>query len=419
MKKTLKYLLSCLLVTAAIAACKTKPESGKAIKISENGRYFITDNGKPFFWQGDTEWELFRVFSVPEAKAILKKRKEQGFTVIQVMATGVFPEAAAIVKMKPIPGLQAWLDWNPLTPNEKYFNRMDSIVAAAEELDMALIVGVYHAWDQDKGRITVKNARPWAKWLTSRYKNAKNIIWSSFPHAKQASDSVVMATVEGIREGDGGRHLITMHPDPGPTSSSIMHSQPWLSFNTIQTWTSDTTNYKMVAKDYSLIPAKPVVDGEARYEGEDKTAPFETRRVGYWTTLAGGFYSYGHAGNWLYPLTWKDWIDTPGAKQMKTVRDVFESVDWWNLVPDQAILAGGLKGNAAARSANGDWIIVYVTCNGQVTLKLDKINAPSLKGYRIDPQTGVKTELGAFSTSAAVTFSLPDGWQDAILIFKK
>jgi len=118
---------------------------------------------------------------------------------------------------------------------------MDSIVAAADALDMLLVVGVYHAWDQDKGRITVANARPWAKWLTSRYKNARNIIWAMYPHAKQASDSVVMATVEGIREGDGGRHLITIHPDPGPVSSSIMHSQPWLSFNTIQTWTSNFT----------------------------------------------------------------------------------------------------------------------------------------------------------------------------------
>jgi len=417
MKKTLKYILAYLLITAAIAVCKTNPENIKGIKISDNGRYFVKD-GKPFFWQGDTDWELFRVYTVSEAKAILEKRKEQGFTVIQVMSTGVFPEAAAIVKMKPIPGLQAWLDWNPLTPNEKYFNRMDSIVAAADELDMVLVIGVYHAWDQDKGRITVKNAGPWAKWLTSRYKNAKDIIWSSFPHAKQASDSVVMATVQGIKEGDEGRHLITMHPDPGPVSSSIMHSQPWLSFNTIQTWTSNFTNYDMVAKDYAKMSAKPVVDGEARYEGEDKTTPFETRRVGYWTTLAGGFYSYGHAGNWLDPLTWKDWIDTPGAKQMKTVRDVFESVDWWNLLPDQTILTNAVKGNAAARSVKGDWIIAYITGAGQVSLKLDKIRVSTVKGYKVDPRSGERTYLGAIPVSQAYNFTLPAGWEDAVLIFK-
>jgi hypothetical protein len=418
MKKTFRNLLACLLILTTVSVFNTMAQKGAAVKVSGNGRYFVKD-GKPFFWQGDTDWELFRVYPVAEARAILEKRKEQGFSVIQIMTTGVFPEAAAIVKMKPIPGLQAWLDWNPLTPNEKYFSRMDSVVAAADALDMVLVVGVYHAWDQDKGRITVKNARPWARWLTSRYKNARNIIWAMYPHAKQASDSVVMATVEGIREGDGGRHLITMHPDPGPTSSSIMHLQPWLSFNTIQTWSSKFINYEMVAKDYSLIPAKPVIDGEARYEGEDKTTPFETRRVAYWSCLAGGFYSYGHAGNWLNPLSWKDWIDTPGAKQMKIVRDIFESVDWWNLVPDQTILAGSVKGNAAARSANGDWIIVYITGKDAVTLKLGKIDAKLVKSYRIDPLTGAKTEWGTINTSATTAFLLPDDWEDAVLIFKK
>ena len=240
-----------------------------------------------------------------------------------------------------------------------------------------------------------------------------------FPHAKQASDSVVMAIVKGIKEGDGGSHLITIHPDPGPVSSSIMHSQPWLSFNTIQTWTSNFTNYEMVAKDYAKTPAKPVVDGEARYEGEDKTTPFETRRVAYWTTLAGGFYSYGHAGNWLYPLSWRDWIDSPGAKQMKIVRDIFESVDWWNLVPDQSIFIKESDGNASARSSKGDWVIVYITGKDPVKLKLDKIKSRSATCFSIDPRSGAKTEFGNFNTAAINTFTLPDGWEDVILIFKK
>ena len=139
MKLVLGYLLSCFLILT-IVTCKSNPKGGAALGINKYGRYFVKD-GKPFFWQGDTDWELFRVYTVPEAKAILEKRKEQGFSVIQVMGTGVFPEAAGIVKMKPIPGIEAWRDSNPLTPNEKYFSRMDSIVKIAEELDMVLAVG--------------------------------------------------------------------------------------------------------------------------------------------------------------------------------------------------------------------------------------------------------------------------------------
>jgi hypothetical protein len=175
----------------------------------------------------------------------------------------------------------------------------------------------------------------------------------------------------------------------------------------------------MVAADYSKTPAKPVVDGEARYEGEDQTSPFETRRVAYWSVLAGGFYSYGHAGNWLFPLKWQEWIDSPGANQMKIARDIFESVDWWNLVPDQSIILRNSKGNAAARSSKGEWIMIYLTSRGPVQLKLDKIKSRSATGFSIDPRSGTRTEFGAFNTAAINTFSLPDGWEDAILIFKK
>lgn len=29
------------------------------LKVSENGRFFVTAGGAPFFWLGDTAWELF------------------------------------------------------------------------------------------------------------------------------------------------------------------------------------------------------------------------------------------------------------------------------------------------------------------------------------------------------------------------
>ena len=35
------------------------------IRVSPNGRYFVDGEGNPFFWLGDTQWELFRCFSLP------------------------------------------------------------------------------------------------------------------------------------------------------------------------------------------------------------------------------------------------------------------------------------------------------------------------------------------------------------------
>jgi hypothetical protein len=92
---------------------------------------------------------------------------------------------------------------------------------------------------------------------------------------------VLNQIIEGIHDGDGGNHLITIHPDPSPTSSSFFYPAQWLSFNTLQTWNTGFINYTMVLRDYMNIPQLPVVNGEARYEEEDGTTPEDTRRAGY------------------------------------------------------------------------------------------------------------------------------------------
>ena len=52
--------------------------------ISPNHRYLLKD-GKPFFWMGDTAWELFHRLNKEEADRYLKRRSEQGFTVVQAV----------------------------------------------------------------------------------------------------------------------------------------------------------------------------------------------------------------------------------------------------------------------------------------------------------------------------------------------
>ena len=394
-------------------------QSFAQIKISGNGRYFTDGKGKPLFWQGDTEWDLFQQLSFSEAKSLLMERKKQGFNVFQVMVTGVFPEWAKMTKSESWKGSLAWMNDNPLTPNEDYFKRTDSIVAFAEKNDLFLVVGVYHAQDVDKGRITMQNAKPWANWLAKRYKNSKNIIWSMYPHAVDASMPLIEATVQGLREGDGGIHFITMHPDPSPTSSSFMNSASWLSFNTLQSWSRDFLNYEMVKTDYNKQPVRPVVNGEARYEEEDGTTPFQCRCAGYWSILAGGFYSYGHRDNWKSPRTWRNWYNTPGARQIKIFGNIFRSISWWKLIPDQSVFVNQVKGNAIARSADGDWILAYLTNADPVTLKMNLFTAAkSATAWWINPLTGKRSKIGILPTSENHTFTPAKGCEDAVLLIK-
>jgi len=176
----------------------------------------------------------------------------------------------------------------------------------------------------------------------------------------------------------------------------------------------------MVRADYEKIPVRPVVNGEARYEEEDGITPFQCRCAGYWSILAGGFYSYGHRDNWKSPVTWKNWYNTSGAKQMKIMGDIFRSISWWKLIPDQSVFVNQIKDNAVALSADGDWILAYLTNAEPVTIKMNMITASkSATAWWIDPLTGKKTMITKLITSENHTFSTPKGCEDAVLLIKK
>ena len=56
------------------------------IRVSANRRFLMTDDGVPFFWLGDTAWELFHRLTREEAAHFFETRQAQRFTVIQAVA---------------------------------------------------------------------------------------------------------------------------------------------------------------------------------------------------------------------------------------------------------------------------------------------------------------------------------------------
>ncbi len=217
--------------------------------------------------------------------------------------------------------------------------------------------------------ITVANARAWAKWLARRYKDVPTIVWSMTPEAKPEFVPILRELAAGLHEGDGGSHLITFKPDPAPYSSSFIHGERWLDFDSMQTWKQVELIYPFVTKDYNLKPVKPVLMAEGAYErgseyGFDVT-PLWIRRQAYYSFLAGAHHTYGHNDSWRVLPTWKQALDAPGATQLGILKKVFEDrKEWWNLVPDQDVFASGgnTSGqilNLAARHKDGRWIIAY------------------------------------------------------------
>ena len=57
-------------------------ESLPRLRVSDNHRFLTTESGAPFFWLGDTAWELFHRANREDAQRYLDDRARKGFIVI-------------------------------------------------------------------------------------------------------------------------------------------------------------------------------------------------------------------------------------------------------------------------------------------------------------------------------------------------
>ncbi|MCW5940740.1 MAG: DUF4038 domain-containing protein [Fimbriimonadaceae bacterium] len=389
-------------------------------KVSPNGRYLTDQDGKPVFWLGTTQWQLFREYKREDARTILERSKAHGFAFAQVMLLGVGDGSQPNVY-----GASPWTSHDPLTPNEAYFQNVDSVLEMARANDVVISLTLYHQnW---RNLITVRNARTWARWLAQRYRATPNIVWSMTPQANQEYVPVLRELAAGLREGDGGAHLITFKPDPAPYSSSFIHDEKWLDFDSMQTWASVDLIYPFITKDYGLQPTKPVLMAEGAYESGSEygfeVTPLWVRRQAWYSYLAGAHHTYGHNDSWRVLPTWKAALDAPGATQMGVLRKIFEErKEWWYLVPDQsALVAGGrTEGrilNLAARHKDGKWVMVYLAEPATVTVDLGKLAAPGTALW-LDPRTGAGRPIGKVSNRGTAEYRTPEGWEDALLLLE-
>jgi hypothetical protein len=356
-----------------------------------------------------------------DARTILERTASHGFTFVQVMLMGVGDGSGANVY-----GQEGWIDNNPQTPNEAYFKHVDAIVRAAADKNVVISMTMFH--QRYRQWITLENARAWATWLGQRYKDAPNIVWSMTPEATQEFVPILRELAAGLHAGDGGRHLVTFKPDPAPYSSSFIHAEEWLDFNSMQTWNRTDLIYPFVTKDYNLQPVKPVLMAEGAYEAGSEygfpVTPLWVRRQAYYSYLAGGHHTYGHNDSWRILPTWKEALDSPGAVQMGILKRIFAArSEWWFLVPDQTVFATGGQNEGevlhlAARHQGGEWLIVYLGDTASFSVNMNKLSAARVRACWIDPRTGEESPIGVFGNTGVKTFTTPTGWEDALLVLE-
>ncbi len=170
-----------LLSPTAAAEAKRLPR----LQVSENKRFLTTTDGAPFFWLGDTAWELFHRLNREEAEAYLRKRADQGFTIIQAV---VLAELNGLSDPNAY-GRRPLLENDLTQPNEAYFEHVDWIVSKAASL--GLYIGMLPTWGDKWNKkwgteneiFTPENAGPYGEWLGRRYAGRRR--WAPWHSRRQ------------------------------------------------------------------------------------------------------------------------------------------------------------------------------------------------------------------------------------------
>jgi len=432
------------------------------IIVSPNGHYLTTQSGEPFFWLGDTAWNLFCTPTRAEAEHYLEVRRQQGFNVIQAVALGEFDG----LRRPNANGHTPLLGDDPTRPDEYYFKHVDDIIRLAAS--KGLYIGLLPTWaDKVNAELwgigpkifNVENAHVYGKFLGQRYKNDSNILWILGGDRPAAGyEDVWGAMASGIAEGLGHKPFMTYHPIGGVSTAQWLHDADWLDMNM---WQSshvlyDAPNWDMVASDYVRTPVKPVLDDEANYEGHPvdpftrvwkseygRYNAYDIRKQAYRPVFAGACgHTYGHQSIWQFwtlkrePVNfpspvWDEAIFAQGARQLIHLKNLMLSRPYLSRVPAQEMLLGLPEipppDNAkhyeplraahpqATRNADGSYAMVYIPQANQ-TVKLDLSSlAERVNTWWYDPRNGAAYAAGEYPNEV-LEFTTPLGGPDWVLV---
>ncbi len=435
------------------------------VLVSPNQRLLMTEAGEPFFWLGDTAWELFHRLTLAEAERYLEARRQQGFNVIQAVVLAELdglrtPNAQGHV---PLCGD------DPTRPNEFYFRHVDAIIhlAAAKGLYIGLLPTwgdkVHaHLWGIGPVIFNAENARVYGRFLGERYRDDANVLWILGGDRPAAGyERVWAAMAAGIAEGLGRTPFITYHPMGGHSSSAWLHEAEWLSMNMLQSGHTymDAPNWEMIRADYERTPIKPVLDGEPNYEHHPvdpyrrtwqpeygRFTDYDVRKQAYRAVFAGACgHTYGSHSVWQmwsprYAPTnfpspaWDEAIYGPGAQQLAHLKRLMLSRPYFTRIPAPDLLPEVARvplqveqedrinpqraaHPVATRDSEGSYALVYFPLAEQ-TLAVDlRLLHGRARASWFDPRNGRTHPIGECGR-ALTAFTSPIAGPDWVLVLE-
>lgn len=391
----------------------------RKLKVHGNKRCLCWENGEPFYYLGDTAWELFHRLTREEVQEYLDVRARQEFNVIQAVALGEFEGLTVPNAYGRVPFLLD-IKGNPVVEaddiGESYWKHMDWCIQEMGKKQM--FVGLLPTWG-DKFNLkwgkgpeifNPENAYAYGKWIGERYRDYWNVIWilgGDRPLECKRHIDIIDAMAEGIREMDGN-HLMTYHPCGETSSVDFVPDKDYIDFHTVQSGhgLGGLESYIFLSKTREA-ERKPFMDSEPRYE--DHPACFkpewgyywkdeDVRQSAYWDMMEGACgHTYGNHAVWgfntertdYFPFTWKEVLDHPGAEQMKYVKKLRFSREFFDFRPAPELICQKdmVLGHQCAGRGK-DYAYIYTPYGLPIEAELGEMGKEPVRLSWYNPRTG-------------------------------
>lgn len=395
----------------------------KPIKIDTTGRFFIRQNGSPFFYMADTAWSAPQKLTREEWEYYLKKRSRQQFNTIQICALS---EDDGLFKPNRYGSLPFFINGGNIStePDERqeynYWKHLDWMIDKAGQCGM--MIALLPTWGDKFNRephgigpevFDGDRAYQYGKWIGERYSHFENIIWvlgGDRALRTQRHYCVIAEMARGILESDSN-HLMTFHPCGAKSSIDFLTDCSFLDFHSIQSGhgLECYDSWRMVRKTLSQEP-KPCLDMECRYE--DFPACFreeigycwddaDIRQNIYWNMLEGACgLTYGHRSVWrfephhssAYPFTWKEALERPGAQQMQYAERLRMSRPFLEFRAAPELIEDYEEPNAhIGAGRGGEYAFFYSPLGLPIKIHLEPFARSPVRLSWFDPRTGTET----------------------------
>lgn len=382
MKRKFSIFSLLYLVVLYVFSATTKPEipwKNGALRVSDNQRYLVHTNGKPFFWQGETGWLMPERLNRDEAGFYLSRCAQAGYNVVQVQTVNGVPAYNVYGQSSHPSGY----DFSGINRPGVYgyWEHMDYIVKTAER--NGIYIGMVCIWGGlvKSGQMTEEEAVKYGTFLANRYKDAPNIIWIIGGDIQGNIRTAVWETLARTIRNIDNAHLMTFHPRGRTCSSQFFPTAEWIDFHMFQSGhrrygqrmgnkdypipdNTEEDSWRYVEQSLGISPLKPVLDGEPSYENipqglhhdtEPRWQAADVRRYAYWSVFAGAcghtygcndimqFYRPGYSPAYFADTPWWDALNFPGFNQMQHLKNLMLTFPYEERVPDQSVVAADDK----------------------------------------------------------------------------